>query len=87
MYTVMLLLMKQTQYFLKANRQVCCQKWFESEWTCFLRVTKTSGQCGAGADCGYCHCQHNRPVHPDKKHLGHLGRVLRGVVTVVTFVF
>eukprot|EP00435_Cladocopium_sp_Y103_P075290 s14_g56.t1 len=30
-------------------------------------VHLAKGQCAAGADCGYCHCQHNRPVHPDKK--------------------
>ncbi|CAL1147017.1 unnamed protein product, partial [Cladocopium goreaui] len=30
-------------------------------------VHLAKGQCDAGADCGYCHCQHNRPVHPDKK--------------------
>eukprot|EP00434_Breviolum_minutum_P009101 symbB.v1.2.008016.t1/scaffold498.1/size458234/8 len=30
-------------------------------------VHLAKGQCAAGADCGYCHCQHSRPVHPDKK--------------------
>ena len=37
---------------------------------------KLAGQCAAGADCGYCHCQHSRPVHPDKKHLGPKGGLL-----------
>ena len=37
---------------------------------------KLAGQCAAGADCGYCHCQHSRPVHPDKKHLGPKGGFL-----------
>ena len=44
--------------------------------TANLFSLKLAGQCAAGADCGYCHCQHSRPVHPDKKHLGPKGGLL-----------
>eukprot|EP00913_Durusdinium_trenchii_P009176 g8625.t1 len=34
-------------------------------------VHLAKGQCKDGADCGYCHLEHGRPVHPDRKQRQH----------------